>query len=76
MCYPELKDIYPKYRNLFDIFDVCVDVRYGNFLHLPFSGGVMDQGAKTMDCLKYIRVLFRKKIAEEEEKRNRIRIRH
>jgi hypothetical protein len=29
-----------------------------------------------MDCLKYIRVLFRKKIAEEEEKRNRIRIRH
>jgi hypothetical protein len=65
---PELKDIYPKYKIVFDIFDVCVDARYGNFLHLPFSGGAADQGAKTMDYLKYIRHLFREKIAEEEKK--------
>lgn len=62
---PELKDAHRKYKILFDVFEVCVDARYGNFLHLPFSGGVMDQGAKTMECLSYIRSLFREKTADD-----------
>jgi hypothetical protein len=70
--YPELKGVYAKYKDIFDIFEICVDARYGNFLHLPFSGGVMDQGAKTMDILKYIRSLFREKIADEQKGKMRL----
>ena len=66
---PELKDVYPKYRTVFDLFDVCVDVRYGNFLFLPSAWGALEQPAKTMDCLRYARSLLRQKIAEEEKKR-------
>jgi hypothetical protein len=66
--HPELKGVYRKHKILFDIFDICVDVRYGNFLHLPFPGSVLEQGAKTMDMLKYIQYLYRQKIAEEEKK--------
>lgn len=67
--YPELKDIYRKYKIIFDVFGVCVDVRYGNFLHLPFSGAVMDQGSKTMDLLKCLQHLLRKKIADDNKGR-------
>jgi hypothetical protein len=56
-----------------DVFEVCVDVRYGNFLHLPAAGGVLDQPAKTMDGLKYLQSLLREKIADEEKKKFRAR---
>jgi hypothetical protein len=49
------------------VFDICVDVRHGNFLHLPAAGGVLDQPAKTMDGLKYLQSLLREKIADEEK---------
>jgi hypothetical protein len=65
----ELKDSYVKHRTLFDVFEICVDVRYGNFLHLPAAGGVLDQPSKTMDGLKYLQSLQREKIAEEEKKK-------
>jgi hypothetical protein len=45
-----------------------VDVRYGNFLHLPFSGGVAEQPGKTMEILKYIQSLFREKIVKDQKK--------
>jgi hypothetical protein len=64
----ELKDVYPVYKTVFDIFDICIDARYGNFIHLPFSGGVIEQGVKTMDVLKYLQYLFRKKIEEDAKK--------
>lgn len=67
--HPELKDAYRKHRTIFDIFDVCVDVRYGNFLHLPAAGGVLDQPAKTMEFLKHMQSLLRGKIADDEKKR-------
>jgi hypothetical protein len=70
---PEIKSIFPKYKIIFDIFDFCMDVRYGNFIHLPFSGGALEQPSKTMDCLKYLQFLFREKIAEEERKKNTFR---
>jgi hypothetical protein len=70
--YTELKDIFPKYKTLFSIFEICIDVRYGNFLHFPFSGGALEQPVKTMEMLKYIQVLYRQRIAEEEKK-NKIR---
>jgi hypothetical protein len=71
--HPELKDLYRKHETLFDIFEVCVDVRYGNFLHLPAAGGVLDQPVKTMDGLKYLQSLQREKIAEDEKKRFNVR---
>jgi hypothetical protein len=67
---PELKSAYPKYKTVFDVFDVCIDVRYGNFIHLPSGNSVLEQPSKTMDCLKYLQSLFRQKIVEEEKKKN------
>jgi hypothetical protein len=60
--------MYRKWELWFDLFDVMIDVRYGNFLHLPFSGGVAEQPVKTMAILSYIQSLFRKKIADEQKK--------
>jgi hypothetical protein len=65
---PELKEIYKKYKMIFSIFDIIIDVRYGNFLSLPFTGGAAEQPSKTMECLSLIRALFRKKIEEENNK--------
>lgn len=70
--HPELQNVYPRYKTVFDIFDVCIDVRYGNFIHLPFAGAVMDQPSKTMDCLKLAQHLYRQKIAEDEKKKNTV----
>jgi hypothetical protein len=71
--HPELKDLYAKHRTIFDVFDICIDVRYGNFLHLPAAGGVLDQPSKTMDGLKYLQSLLREKIAEDEKKKYKAR---
>jgi hypothetical protein len=68
-----MKDLYHKHKTLFDVFDVCIDVRYGNFLHLPVDGGVLDQPAKTMAGLKYLQSLLREKIADEEKKKFKAR---
>jgi hypothetical protein len=68
----ETKDIYKNYKTIFDIFEISVDSRYGNLLHLPYQGGIVDQGSKTMDTLKYIQSLFRQKIIEEEKRKNNI----
>jgi hypothetical protein len=69
----EFKDSYVKHKTLFDVFDICVDVRYGNFLHLPVAGGALEQPSKTMDGLKYMQSLLREKIAEEEKKKFKAR---
>jgi hypothetical protein len=69
--HPETKHIFPKYKTIFDIFDFCIDVRYGNMIHLPFNGGALDQPSKTMDILKYLQFLFRQKIADDEKNRSR-----
>jgi hypothetical protein len=71
--HPELKDLYHKHETIFGVFDICIDVRYGNFLHLPAAGGVLDQPSKTMDGLKYLQSLLREKIADEEKKRFKAR---
>jgi hypothetical protein len=43
------------------------DARYGNYLHLPFAGGVMDQPDKTMKVLDILQEEFRKKIASDQK---------
>jgi hypothetical protein len=42
-------------------------------LHLPFSGGIVDQGAKTMDMIRYLQSLFRQKIMEEEKRKSNLK---
>jgi uncharacterized protein YbgA (DUF1722 family) len=44
-----------------------VDVRYGNLLHLPFSGGVAEQPAKTMTVLNHLQSIFREKLDEDQK---------
>lgn len=55
---------------VFDIFDIMIDVRYGNFLTLPFEGGAAAQPALTMDALSLIRALFRKELYERQKAAN------
>jgi hypothetical protein len=57
------------YKTVFDLFDICVDVRHGNFLHLPAGENALDQPAKTMDSLKYLQSLLRQKMIDEEKRR-------
>lgn len=44
------------------------DARYGNLLHLPFEGGVLDQPAKTMAVYEVIQSIYCNKLAEDMEK--------
>lgn len=64
----ETEELYARWKPVFEIFNVMIDVRYGNFLHLPFSGGAAEQPAKTMDALNYIQALFRQKLDDDQKK--------
>mgnify|MGYP007112523856 FL=1 len=44
------------------------DARYGNLLHLPFEGGVLDQPAKTMAVYGVIQAIYCDKLVEDMEK--------
>lgn len=70
----ETGGLYRKWKCFFDLFNTMIDVRYGNFLHLPFSGGAAEQPCKTMETLFYLQGLFRKKI-DDDQKRAMARIR-
>jgi hypothetical protein len=61
----ETADSWAKWKKLFDCFTAIRDVRYGNFLHFPFSGGYYEQPEKTMEVLEIIRGLYLEKLADE-----------
>ena len=44
------------------------DARYGNLLHLPFVGGVLEQPAKTMAVYGVIQAIYCDKLMEDMEK--------
>jgi hypothetical protein len=44
------------------------DARYGNLLHLPFDGGVLEQPAKTMAVYGIIQSIYCDKLLEDMEK--------
>lgn len=64
----ELKEVWNKWWVVFSHFMLCIDARYGNFLHLPFSGGVMEQPMKTTACFQILQNEFRKKLDSEQKK--------
>lgn len=69
-CYadPEIKESFLKWQNFFELFIQSVDARYGNLLHLPFSGGVFEQPCKTMKVFEELRHLYQEHLKEEFDK--------
>jgi hypothetical protein len=61
----ETAERWQKSKKFFEIFAVCKDARYGNLLHLPFSGGVYEQPAKTMNVIEEIQNAYIEKLAEK-----------
>lgn len=53
---------------MFDMFLQSVDRRTGSLLHLPFSGGVMEQPAKTMTIYNIMQNCFFKKLKADLDK--------
>jgi hypothetical protein len=64
----ETKEIFKKWTIFFDVFLWCRDARYGNLLHLPFSGGAFEQPAKTMSILTYIQSIYLEKLDYENRR--------
>ena len=65
---PEIKHFWFKWRVYFEVFSICVDSRYGNILHLPYSGGVMEQPHRELQILQYLQSLYREYLNEETKK--------
>lgn len=68
LCQEETKDAWKKWEFFFDSFLIMRDARYGNILHLPFSGGVIEQPSKTMSVYRAIDDIYVQKIADDMEK--------
>ena len=67
----EIEGYLKKWSLIFKLFYTAVDRKTGSLLHLPFSGGIMDQPAKTMEILRYLQSLWIEKIADEMDKVSR-----
>lgn len=66
---PETAELFThELQLLFTIFTRIIDARYGNYLHFPFEGSLMDQPNKTMIVLDVLREEFRKKIDAEQRR--------
>lgn len=64
----EIEGYYRKWQLFFKIFYTCIDRKNGSLLHLPFSGGVLEQPSKTMEVIRYLQSLWIEKIADEYKK--------
>ena len=64
----ETKEAWEKWNYFFTSFLFMRDARYGNILHLPFEGGVLNQPAKTMAVYGIIQTLFCEKLMEDMDK--------
>jgi hypothetical protein len=61
----ETEEAWLKWKKVFEVFLICRDARYGNLLHLPFSGGVYEQPAKTMDAIEQIQACYYEKLKDD-----------
>lgn len=64
MALPETEVSYRKWSYFFRLFNQSVDYRTGSLLHLPFSGGLLDQPSRTMTILTTIQEVFLSKLAK------------
>lgn len=64
----EIEEYYKKWHLFFKLFYTCIDRKHGSLIHLPFSGGALEQPAKTMEVIRYLQSLWIEKIADEYKK--------
>lgn len=64
MSFPETSAPYQKWCGLFDLFEWAKDFRTGALIHLPASGGLLDQPAKTMAAFGVMREVWLKKLSD------------
>lgn len=64
-----LSPLSKKWKWCFKIFLVCIDRRYGNYVQLPESGGVLEQPQKMMAVFSVMRDVYTDKLREDERKR-------
>lgn len=51
-----------------DIFLPLISSENGDFIHLPFEGGLMEQPYMTMSCLRLLQLNYRKYLSESMKK--------
>jgi len=67
------KELYDEYREwlpyIIDVYAPIKNSETGDFLNLPFAGGLLDQPYQTMQILKEIQNTYRQVVREENEAR-------
>jgi len=64
----ETKSEWQKWQSWFDIFVLCVDARYGNFLRLPFNCDLWEMPKKSISVMFLLQNLYREKLADDMQK--------
>lgn len=64
----EIEAYAKKWALFFKLFYTAIERKNGSILHLPFSGGIMEQPAKTMEVIRFLQSLWIEKIADEMDK--------
>lgn len=62
---PLLSAAFADYAEYVDLFFSIIDRRYGNWMHLPFAGGYLQQPYRTMGILNIMRGIYLEKLAEK-----------
>jgi hypothetical protein len=63
----ELKQLRIKWWPWIETFLRCVSKRNGEYLHLPYSGGAMEQPHKTMKVFDVLQNVYVEKIKKDQE---------
>ncbi|RKZ08508.1 hypothetical protein DRQ25_08925 [Candidatus Fermentibacteria bacterium] len=61
-------EIGVKIFSIIKLFELALGFEYGDVLHLPYSGGVMEQPAKTLEVWKIARSVYIKKLSADNKK--------
>lgn len=65
---PEIKEVWQnKWELFFEVFLLCIDARYGNFLRMPFEVSVFEQPRKTIQVFFLLQNLYREKLDKDQK---------
>lgn len=67
----EMEQYQKKWGLFFRLFFICIDRETGSLLHMPYSGGAMEQPYKTMQVINYLQSLWIEKLADEIKRSKR-----
>lgn len=65
---PEIKTIWSKWKIYFESFMLIIDARYGNLLHLPYSGGILEQPYREAYIYLELQGNFREHLQKEADR--------